>query len=105
MNENILDCLENGAGTCRNEILIEKLISSCEGYKKRAGVLAKELENLRNTKNYNSSIIEENNKLRIALEKITKAYEEKSASQKEVYKIAWNALHEKGSSYEDDNSI
>lgn len=96
MNENIFDCLEHGAGTCRNEILIEKLISSCEGYRNRASIFAKELENLRNMKNYNNSIVEENNKFRMALEKIIKMYDGKSISQKEIYKIVWNALYEKG---------
>lgn len=51
----ILDCAEGGAGTCRNELLIESLRGSCEAYRLKEKILAEELENLRNSKEYTSS--------------------------------------------------
>ena len=46
----ILECVDHGAGSCRNEILIDELQKSCKAYKNKARVLADELENLRNSK-------------------------------------------------------
>mgnify|MGYP001218863419 CR=1 FL=1 len=46
----LLDCVENGAGTCRNELLFEAMQKSCNGLKEKNRILAEELRNLRAAK-------------------------------------------------------
>jgi hypothetical protein len=60
----LLDCVENGAGTCRNELLFEAMQRSCNGFKEKNRILAEELENLRAAKG-----IDEIERLRAGIER------------------------------------
>lgn len=46
----LLNCVENGAGICRNELLFEAMQESFNGLKEKNRVLAEELDNLRASK-------------------------------------------------------
>lgn len=59
LSQPIFECLEHGAGTCRNEYLIEKLQESCEGFRNKNKTLADELYNLRTSKNSDESLVAE----------------------------------------------
>ena len=60
----LVDCVENGAGTCRNQLLFEAMQKSCDGFKKKNRILAEELRNLRAAKG-----IDEAERLLVDLEK------------------------------------
>lgn len=85
----LFDCLENGAGICRNELLFEKLEESCNELKQKNKILANELENLRNAKCSDEQILKENAALLFRAEKA-------EAEEKSLYalcKRAKNFIH------------
>lgn len=102
----LLDCVENGAGTCRNELLFEAMQNSLNGLKEKNRILAEELENLRALKGTDE------------IERLTKELEEEKKwrpmstapldgtfilllENGEIYKARWQKIYDSYTHEED----